>query len=300
MKPSATSSLAGGFKWVCLGVWAFSAGAGETPQEASGLPSVSDQELAKEKHNPFADQITVPIQLSSSLQVGPGNGTAGGLNLQPAIPISLGQDWLLITRPSLSLLATEQPNRKLGLGDLQVQNYFTPRSADKWIWGIGPVLQAPAATEDVLGAGKWCAGPAVGLVFMSGPWVNGILVNHIWSFAGDRERNAVSLSTLMAAGLNVIPPALCLLGIGVLFHGVWPRATSYAVYAVLTWSLLVEIVGGIGATSHWVLDTSIFHQMAAAPAVAADWATGGWMIAVGAACAVVGALAFRRRDLLGE
>jgi len=195
MKPSATSSLAGGFKWVCLGVWAFSAGAGETPQEASGLPSVSDQELAKEKHNPFADQITVPIQLSSSLQVGPGNGTAGGLNLQPAIPISLGQDWLLITRPSLSLLATEQPNRKLGLGDLQVQNYFTPRSADKWIWGIGPVLQAPAATEDVLGAGKWCAGPAVGLVFMSGPWVNGILVNHIWSFAGDRERNAVSLST---------------------------------------------------------------------------------------------------------
>jgi ABC-2 type transport system permease protein len=110
----------------------------------------------------------------------------------------------------------------------------------------------------------------------------------------------VSLSSLLAAGLNVIPPALCLLGIGVLAVGVWPRASSYAVYAVLTWSLLVEIVAGIGATSHWVLDTSIFHQMSAAPAVAADWSTGGWMIAVGAVCAVIGASAFRRRDLQGE
>jgi ABC-2 type transport system permease protein len=105
---------------------------------------------------------------------------------------------------------------------------------------------------------------------------------------------------LLAAGLNVIPPALCLLGIGVLAVGVWPRASSYVVYAVLTWSLLVEIIGGIGAISHWVLDTSIFHHMAAAPAVAADWGTGGWMITIGAACAVIGAAAFRLRDLQGE
>jgi ABC-2 type transport system permease protein len=116
------------------------------------------------------------------------------------------------------------------------------------------------------------------------------------STQGDRT----SLSTLLGAGLNVVPPALCLLGIGVLAVGVWPRATSYVVYAVLTWSLLVEIVGGIGAVSHWVLDTSIFHHMAPAPAVAADWGTGAWMIVVGAACAVIGALAFRRRDLQGE
>jgi ABC-2 type transport system permease protein len=120
-----------------------------------------------------------------------------------------------------------------------------------------------------------------------------------WVGASTQD-DGVSLSTLLGAALNVIPPALCLLGIGVLALGVRPRATTYAVYAVLTWSLLVEIVGGIGATSHWVLDTSIFHQMAAAPAVAADWATGGWMIAIGAICAMVGAVAFRVRDLQGE
>ncbi len=131
--------------------------------------------------------------------------------------------------------------------------------------------------------------------------VIGALVVGLATWVGaSTQGDGVSLSTLLAAGLNVIPPALCLLGTGVLAVGVWPRATSYAVYAILTWSLLVEIVGGIGAVSHWVLDTSIFHHMAAAPAVAVDWAAGGWMIAVGAACAVIGALAFRRRDLQGE
>jgi hypothetical protein len=33
------------------------------------------------------------------------------------------------------------------------------------------------------------------MVYMSGPWVNGILVSHIWSFAGDQARAAVSQST---------------------------------------------------------------------------------------------------------
>src|SRR5262249_36168914 len=82
---------------VLISICALSVGAGETPEDTPAVASISTQELAKEKHNPFANQITVPIQLSSSLDVGPGNGTAGGLNVQPAIPISLSEDWKLIT-----------------------------------------------------------------------------------------------------------------------------------------------------------------------------------------------------------
>jgi len=151
MNTNAFSSPAEGLKWLFIGIWALTAGAGETPQDTSAAASTSTQELAKEKHNPFADQITVPIQLSSSLDVGPGNGTTGGLDVQPAIPISLRKDWLLITRPDLSLLVSEQPNRKLGLGDIELQTYLTPGSANTWIWGIGPVLQAPTPTDHALG-----------------------------------------------------------------------------------------------------------------------------------------------------
>lgn len=183
---------------VCISFWVFFVRASGTSEDAATPPSASTQDLAKEKHNPFADQITLPIELSSSLDVGPGNGTAGGFNVQPAIPVSLGESWNLIARPSLSLLATEQPDRKLGLGDIELQTYLTPGVFQKWVWGIGTDLQVPTATEHSLGTGKWSAGPAAGLIYMNGPWVNGILATHVWSFAGDGDRNDVSQSTIEA------------------------------------------------------------------------------------------------------
>lgn len=114
------------------------------------------------------------------------------------------------------------------------------------------------------------------------------------------QHTGVSLATLLAAGLNLVPPAITILGLGALTFGVWPRATSIVVYAVLGWSLLVVIVGGIGAVSHWVLDTSVFHQMASAPAVPPRWEANAIMAAIGVAGAAVGGFAFRRRDLQGD
>ena len=100
--------------------------------------------------------------------------------------------------------------------------------------------------------------------------------------------------------MNVLPPALAVLGLGVLVVGVRPRAATAVVYGVLAWSLLIELVGGIGAVSHWVLDASLFHQMASAPAVGPNWEANGVMAAVGVAGTAAGAVAFARRDLQGE
>jgi ABC-2 type transport system permease protein len=89
----------------------------------------------------------------------------------------------------------------------------------------------------------------------------------------------------------------------VLAFGVWPRGTSIVLYALLGWSLLVVViggVGGVGGVSRWVLDTSVFHQMASAPAVPPHWEADGVMTAIGVAGALIGGLAFRRRDLQGE
>jgi ABC-2 type transport system permease protein len=112
------------------------------------------------------------------------------------------------------------------------------------------------------------------------------------------EGGGVSFTTLLEAGINVVPAAFCLLGIGILAMGVWPRQTSYVVYGYLGWSLLIELVGGFGSGSRWVLDTSLYHQMAAAPAVDANWTVNGVMFGFGAAAALVGIASFRRRDLL--
>ncbi len=120
-----------------------------------------------------------------------------------------------------------------------------------------------------------------------------------WRAAASQHAD-VSLATLLGAGLNTVPPAVFVLGLGALALGCRPRAAAAAVYGVVGWSLLVELVGGIGALSHWMLDTSVFHQMASAPAVAPDWEANGVMAGLGIAGAALGAVAFRRRDLQGE
>ena len=107
-------------------------------------------------------------------------------------------------------------------------------------------------------------------------------------------------ASLLGAGVNLVPPAIVVAGFGVLAFGIRPRLTSIAVYGLLGWSLLIVIVGGIGAINHWVLDTSVFHHMASAPAVPPNWEANGSMTVVGVACALIGGFAFNRRDVQGE
>ena len=60
------------------------------------------------------------------------------------------------------------------------------------IWGAGPVLLFPTATDPLLGTEKWGAGPTGVVLKQSGPWTYGALANHIWSYAGDSSRSDIS------------------------------------------------------------------------------------------------------------
>jgi ABC-2 type transport system permease protein len=111
------------------------------------------------------------------------------------------------------------------------------------------------------------------------------------------EGGGVPFTTLVLAGINVVPAAICLLGIGILAMGAWPRTTSYVVYGYLGWSLFIELIGGFGSGSRWLLDTSLYHQMAAAPAVDPNWAVNGVMLGIGAVAVLLGMILFQRRDL---
>jgi ABC-2 type transport system permease protein len=123
----------------------------------------------------------------------------------------------------------------------------------------------------------------------------------VFAWLGAASQHAgVGFATMLEAGLNLVPPAISILGIGTLAFGVWPRVTPIVVYVLLGWSLLAVVIGGIGAISHWILDTSVFHQMASAPAVPPHWEANGVMVAIGVVSALIGGIAFNRRDLQGE
>jgi hypothetical protein len=151
----------------------------------------SEGELAKEAQNPIASLISLPFQSNTNFGVGPNDATQEVLNIQPVVPFKLGDDWNLITRTILPLIY--QPaipglsGDTFGLGDLNPTLFFSPAGSGL-TWGFGPSFLLPTATADVLGGGKWAAGPAAVVVDTSGPWVFGALISNIWSFAGDSDR----------------------------------------------------------------------------------------------------------------
>jgi ABC-2 type transport system permease protein len=126
------------------------------------------------------------------------------------------------------------------------------------------------------------------------------LVAGIGAWAGAASQHTgVRFSSLLAAGLNVVPPALFFVGLGALVLGAWPRGTSAVVYGYLAWSFLIEFIGAVVRASHWLMDTSVFFHMVPAPAASPDWASAAAMTGIAAAAAVVGGILFGRRDVLG-
>jgi hypothetical protein len=170
---------------------------------ADETASLDSAKYAKQLANPVSALISVPLQLNIDENIGPDDkGTRTTLNIQPVIPISLDADWNLISRTIIPVVKQEDitpgSGSQSGLGDTVQSLFFSPvePTDSGWIWGAGPVFLLPTASDDLLGTDKWGIGPSAVALKQEGPWTYGFLVNHIWSFAGDSNRNDVS-STFM-------------------------------------------------------------------------------------------------------
>ena len=164
-----------------------------------------EEELAKAAQNPVANMISLPLQNNTNFNFGPREKTQNVLNIQPVWPFTLNEDWNLITRTIMPLISQPQlfpgDDRENGLGDITFTAFLSPANPGKMIWGAGPVLLLPTATDEKLGTKKWGAGPSAVALTIRGPWVCGALANHIWSFAGDGNRDDVN-QTLIQPFVN--------------------------------------------------------------------------------------------------
>lgn len=158
-----------------------------------------DAELAKQLANPVASLVSVPLQFNYDRDIGAtGDGERWTLNMQPVVPIELNEDWNLISRTIVPVIAQDDVVRlgssESGLGDLAQSVFFSPKAptAGGWIWGVGPVLLLPTGSEDSLTADKWGAGPTAVALRQQNGWTYGTLANHIWSFAGSDRRDDVN------------------------------------------------------------------------------------------------------------
>ena len=152
-------------------------------------------ELAKKLSNPIASMISVPFQSNFDFGIGPNeDGFRHTLNIQPVIPFKLGGNWNLVSRTILPIIHQSEvvpSTTQNGLGDITQSFFFVPPT-EGIIMGFGPALLIPTATDDLLGTGKFGLGPTVLVLKQHKAWTYGILLNHIWSVAGDDFRAEVN------------------------------------------------------------------------------------------------------------
>lgn len=157
-------------------------------------------ELAKKTQNPVSDLISVPFQNNVEFDVGPEEGTRNTLNIQPVVPVGLGEKWKLINRFILPVISqpelTPGGDREFGLGDSTYTAFLSPKDSGSVTWGVGPAFLLPTATGDILGTDKFGIGPSLVVLTQPGPWVVGVLANNIWSVAGEEDAPDVNLLTV--------------------------------------------------------------------------------------------------------
>jgi hypothetical protein len=174
-----------------------------------------------EEHEPATELVegrffALPLELD--LDSGATNGDATIFRIVPLYGKPSSDNWKLINLDMLTLADApggipgrpgnpnpEPGSRTFGIGDVVHGSFFTAPTTGNLIWGIGPMLSIPTASDDTLGSGKWSAGPAFRLAYRKGLWNVGVFGGQTWSFAGDDDRKDVSQLIMRGAIRRQLP-----------------------------------------------------------------------------------------------
>ena len=175
---------------------------------ASSVPTGAEDEqtkLAMQLNNPVASLISMPLQSNWDFGIGPNDAYRYTLNVQPVIPITLNDEWNLISRTIVPIIDAESPAPGIddasGLGNITQSFFLSPQkpTATGLIWGAGPVFVIPTATNDLLGGNQWGMGPTALVLKQKDGWTLGMLANQLWSFNGGNDSfNATYLQPFVA------------------------------------------------------------------------------------------------------
>ena len=158
------------------------------------------QQLAKQLSNPVASLISVPFQSNFDFRMGTGSGWRYTLNFQPVIPFAINKRWNLISRTIVPIVhqsgVTGPYVSQSGIGDVVQSIFISPNKTTPFIWGVGPAVLVPTATNSALGSRQLGLGPTAVVLKQQGSWTYGALANHIWRVAGSTTRPRVNSTFL--------------------------------------------------------------------------------------------------------
>ena len=153
-------------------------------------------EIAKQAQNPIASLISVPLENDFNPQTGINKEDSYVLEMKPVVPFKLSDDWTLITRTIIPVIQVPDlaptVDGTTGVGDVQLSLFLSPAKAGAVIWGAGPVVSFPTASQEILGTKKLSVGPTVVVLRIQGHWLFGTLVQNLFSVAGPAARADVN------------------------------------------------------------------------------------------------------------
>jgi hypothetical protein len=190
-----------------------------TTAPSGGEPEASLTEINKKLTNPVSDLWSIAFQQNNyMLDMGPGNEAHwnSNLNFQPVLPVALTGDWNLITRPVITLFNSvphsdgNNPadiDRTTGFGDTVLMEMFSPsqKLVGNWLLGLGPTFIFPTASSDYTGQGKYQAGPAALVGYLSKKWILGALLQNWTSFGGSGNRPNTNQMNLQPFAAYFLP-----------------------------------------------------------------------------------------------
>jgi hypothetical protein len=157
----------------------------------------SDELLVRESGNPITSVLNLPVRDDVSFGIGEYDRTMHHIRIQP-VRLSVQTGRLLKIRsrsiiPFKYLPDLASPDGGVfGLGDIIFTGFLSPDRLGRYIWGIGPAISIPTATDPKLGTGKWSLGFSLAGVSQRKNWLLGFIFVNLWSVAGKSDRPDVS------------------------------------------------------------------------------------------------------------
>ncbi len=155
-----------------------------------------NSDIAKQAQNPIARLISVPFENDFNPQTGIKKDDSYVLQMKPVVPFKLSNDWNLITRTIVPVIQVPDLTAHIGgvsgIGDVSLSLFLSPTKASHIIWGVGPIVSVPTASENILGTKKLSVGPTAVVLRSQGHWLFGTLVNNVFSVAGPSARPDVN------------------------------------------------------------------------------------------------------------
>jgi hypothetical protein len=167
------------------------------PVAGSGLAEARNDtrsltEVNKELSNPISSIWALQFQQNTFWLNKPERNVVN-LLFQPVLPVSLTDNWNLITRPVIPVFnSTPYLNksgnlhRVTGFGDTVLVELLSPspKLAGPWLLGMGPTFIFPTASNARLGQNKWQLGPAGVIGYLGDKWIAGVFPQQWWSTGG--------------------------------------------------------------------------------------------------------------------